>query len=207
MNLGARYWRFSVKTRVIGAAFQHATQAPVDPDCRDAHALAREDATIQLQDQWSVYCRDLILASWRGGISTLGGTTLKRRSGDCSNSAALDTLRATYVGRSKKSKTWEPKWFDSVQALDAAKRLGIANFAEVSSGLGLSPSPLDQLRAVRNYFAHRGKDSADRLEPFLTVRPTAAGAHQHVASLTLAGVPMLVRWAAELDTMAWAAAL
>lgn len=207
MNLGARYWRFSRNAHAIGAAFEHATMTPVDPECSATHALARENATIQLQDQWSAYCRDMITASWRGGCTTLGGVVIPKRAGLSSYASAVAALRATYVGTAKKSKYWEPKWFDPVQALDAAKRLGVPNLPTLSAGLGLTPSPLDELRAVRNYFAHRGPESCDRLQPFLGARATVALVHQHVSAPTLAGVPQLVRWVHELDTMAWAAAL
>lgn len=206
MNLGARYWRFSRKLATIAEAFQHACSQPVDPHCLATHELARENATIQLQDQWSAFCRDLILGSWRGGAVTLGGARIPRRPGGASDAAALHALRATYTGSAKRSRQWEPKWFDPIQAIDAAKRLSIPNLVNVSLGLGLTPSPLDQLRAVRNYFAHRGQESSTRLALHLTSHPTNAGAHLFVSQLTLGGVPAFVRWTAEIETMAWAAA-
>lgn len=206
MNLGARYWRFSRKIDEIAGAFQHASSTLKDPDCAGAHLLARESATIQLQDQWSCYCRDVIINSWQGGVQTLGGAKIPRRLGDASEQAALNALRATFTGAARKSKHWEPKWFDPNQAIDAAKRLGLPNLVSLSGGIGLTPSPLDELRAVRNYFVHRGRESADRLSLHLSAHPTETSAHLFVSQLTLAGVPAFVRWTAELDTMAWAAA-
>lgn len=206
MNLAARYWRFSRRILRIADAFNHSCGTPVDPGCRDAHRLARENATIQLQDQWSAFCRDLVFGSWRGGVVTLSGVAIQRRSGDVSDDAALRTLRATFIGKNKKSQYWEPKWFVPSQTLDAAKRLSIANFASVSTGVGLTPSPLDELRAVRNYFAHRGRESSAKLAIYLRRHPSDVVAHHFMSQPTLAGVPALVRWAAEIDTMAWAAA-
>lgn len=206
MNLGARYWRFSRRVRAIADAFQHACESPSDPSCAQTHILARESAAIQLQDQWSAFCRDLVLHSWRGGVTTLVGASIPRRVGDVSDAAGLAALRATYTGSDKKSKYWEPKWFDPIQTLDAAKRLSIPNIGSVTVGVGLTPSPLDELRAVRNYFAHRGEETSKRLAAHVMCHPSDSDAHRFISQLTLAGVPALVRWTAEIDTMAWAAA-
>lgn len=137
---------------------------------------------------------------------TLSGMVIPRRSGDVSSAAALNTLRATFTGRSKKSTNWEPRWFDPNETLDAAKRLAIPNLANVSTGVGLTPSPLAELRAIRNYFAHREKRSAAHLAAYINGHPSDATAHRFISQPTLAGVPALARWAAEIDTMAWAAA-
>lgn len=190
---------------MIADAFQHSCLQPLDPECFESHQLARENATIQLQDQWNAFCRDLVLNSWRGGVMTLSGAALPQRVGPISDAAALAALRATFTGKDKKSKYWEPKWFDPNQTLDAAKRLALPNLSSISAGVGLTPSPLDELRAVRNYFAHRGRLSADTLATYILAHPSDADAHGFVSKLTLAGVPKLVRWTAEIDTMAWAA--
>lgn len=207
MNLGARYWRFSRKAASIAEAFQHATLPLTDPGCEVPHALARENALIQLQDQWSSFCRDLIVASWQGGVTTLGGTVISKRQGSNSASAAMVALRSTYTGRSKKSRYWEPKWFDPAETIEAAGRLKIPNLASVSGGIGISPAPLGELRAARNYFAHRGQESTQRLASYISGPITDTAAHAHVTRLTLGGVPAFVRWAAEMDSMARASAI
>lgn len=91
MNLGARYWRFSSKVAWIAAAFRNASVVPV-ATCMHPHLLSREGATIQLQDQWNAFCRDLIISSWRGNVFTLSGTYLAHRAGPTSESAALAAL-------------------------------------------------------------------------------------------------------------------
>lgn len=174
-------------------------------DCRDIHRLGRESATVQLQDSWSNYCRDLVLRSWKGGIATLGGQLIPMRRGDASPRAALAALRSTYSGRLKKSQYWEPKWFDPNEALDAASRLALTNVGAIASGLGLSPSPLDELRAVRNYFAHKGPQSVQSLNPYVS-SPTSDSVHAFITSPTQGGAVRFERWAAQLDIMARAAA-
>ncbi len=165
MNLGARYGRFSRKVTYIAAAFRRAAEVAVPRECVDAHTLSREAATVFLQDQWNVFCRDLVINSWQGGVTTLGGMDIPVRSGPRSKADAMRVLRGTYTGKLKKAPYWEPKWFDATATIDAARRLGIPNFTSVAAGVGGTPSPLDELRAVRNYFAHRGRDTSDRLGP------------------------------------------
>lgn len=205
MNLGARYWRFSRRTGWLSAAFTQASDTPLDQACENPHVLARENATVFLQDQWSAFCRDLVYSSWRGGCITASGSMLPARVGARSNHAALLALKSTYTGKQKKSRHWEPKWFDPIDTLEAAKRLHVPNIAAISAGVGLSPSPLDELRAVRNYFAHRGRESSERLKPYTGGPVTVAAAHDLLTQRSLGGGYRFESWVADLDVMARAA--
>lgn len=205
MNLGSRYWRFSRRIEWLSSAFTQAADSPLDAACEDPHVLARENATVFLQDQWSAFCRDLVYSSWRGGCMTTLGSSLPARVGSRTNHAALIALKATYTGRQRKSPQWEPKWFDPNEAIDAAKRLHVANLASITAGLGLSPSPLDELRAVRNYFAHRGRESTDRLKPYTGYPVTSGAAHDLLKRRSLGGGYRFEAWVADLDVMARAA--
>ncbi len=207
MNLGSRYWRFSRKAYWLAAAFAQAARPPLDVNCTDAHVLTRENATVYLQEQWSAFCRDPVCSSWRGGVWTLGGTYVQARSGSRTNGAALAALRATYTGKQKKAKHWEPKWFDPLETIEAARRLTVPNFSNIAAGVGLTPSPLDELRAVRNYFAHRGRESSSRLATYVGGQVTDASAHALISDTTLGGGYRFELWAAELDSMARAATL
>lgn len=207
MNLGAIYWRFSAKADWIAQSFSHAASSPADGRCLAAHSLSREDAAIQLQDRWNAFCRELVLLSWRGEVRTLSGTYIPRREGNRTREAALMALRATFTGRSKKRAEWEPRWFSPTDAIDAAGRLHVANLASISSGLGLTPSPLDELRAIRNHFAHRGRESSSRLRICLGAGADASVAHDHLSQTTLGGATQFEVWASQLDSMARIAVL
>jgi hypothetical protein len=113
----------------------------------------------------------------------------------------MTDLRSTYTGRLKKSKHWEPKWFDPIESMDAAARLGIANYAGVVAGIGLTPSPLDEIRAVRNYIAHKGEMSVRNLVPYVQP-PNVAAVQAHVSAPTGGGALRFERWVAQLDVMA-----
>lgn len=199
MNLGARYWGFKTKSSWLAESFV-TSFAEVHP-CSDVHILGRESATFTLQDEWSNFCRDVIFRSWRGGTTSLGGAFIPKRRGDTSSRAALAALRSTYTGRLKKAWYWEPKWFDPIEAIDAATRLRISNIAEVSAGIGLTPSPLGELRAVRNYFAHKGVQSVQNLKPFVA-QPTSGLVHDYLSAPTQGGALRFERWVAQLEVMA-----
>ena len=168
--------------------------------------MSREGAIIQLQDQWSTFTRDLIVRSWVGGVRTLSGRHIPARRGLVSDRAALAELRATYTGKLKKSQYWEPKWFDPIEAIEAAQRLKIPNVAEVVAGLGLTPSPLVEIRAARSFVAHKGQESASRLRPH-GVRPTSPEVDAFMTSPTRGGAPRFERWVSQLDVMAFAAVM
>ncbi len=202
MNLGARYWRFSERMAHISAAFRRAAESSVPRDCVNAHVLSREAAAILLQDQWNVFCRDLVVSSWRGGVTTLSGTHLPVRSGRRSNAQAMKTLRATYTGRLKKPPYWEPKWFDAGATIDAAHRLAIPN------GLTWSPVSVRLRRLSMSCEPSeitsptRGRETSERLAPYLPGPVSDAAAHTFISTTTLGGAALLELWAAQLDSMA-----
>jgi hypothetical protein len=103
-----------------------------------------------------------------------------------------------------KKARYEPRWGDPVTCIDAAKRLAVANLAEISIAIGLTPSPVDDLRKVRNFVAHRNKQKAlDVKAVALSLRlPSAADADRIVGHTVPPGIPLLERWIEELRVMA-----
>jgi hypothetical protein len=55
---------------------------------------------------------------------------------------------------------FEPDWYKPAKAIDAARILSISNYNKISTVLGVSPWPLDELRIFRNFLAHQSKSSA-----------------------------------------------
>ena len=75
--------------------------------------------------------------------------------------SVLPALMGTF---SKKES--EPKWFDSAECIDAARRLQVQNLTTIAAGLGATTSPAESLRNVRNFYAHRGKRTAQEAGKF-----------------------------------------
>lgn len=164
-------------------------------------------AVVRLQDCWARFCRNLVLLSARGRVRTAGGATLLRSPLVHRNQSPLDALKMTYSRRRQRWVFWEPKWFDSGQAIRAAQQLRIANFAAVSAGLGLAGHGIDELRACRNFLAHRNQLSDDELDPLrnrLRV-PMSTPAEQLANTVVPGGISLFDEWCAELLQRAAAA--
>ena len=117
--------------------------------------LAAEMTVIRIHDAWARYCRELIILSASGNNVTLNGAVVPAVI--AKRSHVIPTLLGTY-----KKKQYEPKWEKATECIDAAYRLHIANFATVSAALAATNSPAEEIRLVRNFYAHRKHGAATR---------------------------------------------
>jgi hypothetical protein len=139
--------------RLVGAA-------EGESDAARRRALV-EYSLVALVDAWSRFSRDLILASCLGGTTTCAGVVLPLSSLLIrTRSAALTRIRS-HFGRPHHL-WWEPSWFDPVAASTAAGALAIPNGVTVTAALGASTNPIEEIRWVRNFVAHRGPGTAAR---------------------------------------------
>jgi hypothetical protein len=151
-------------------------------------------AVVRLHDAWARFCRELIILSALGRTVTLSGVPLAPSSPALANrNSVIAALLATY-----KKKKYEPRWSDAVECLDAAARLKIANLPTVSAGLSASNSPADEIRQVRNFYAHRRMESAIRaLATKAFSHPTRPVASD-LASFTTGGDRIIESWVRRL---------
>jgi hypothetical protein len=202
MELAKPYAVFLDESSTILGAFLAVCGAPPHFSCVPGHELSCEGAVEKLQDRWSHFCREVVLLSACGLIRTTSGVVLPR--GIRGREAALIELRQTFTGRSSKGRFWEPKWFDASEAIDSALRLSIPNFSNVSAALGSTPSPLEEIRAVRNFFAHRGTLAAKTLRSLTGVSSTPE-IHAFLRSTSLGGMMQFELWTRQLQRIARAA--
>lgn len=126
------------------------------------HAVG-EFAVVALQDSWNRFTRGVILASAAGAI-TSGGLRVRSATGRTSHAASLALLRATWPTRKNQPPWWEPRWFDPGDASQSASLLTITNASTVTGAIGATANPIADLRAVRNFVAHRGPTTAPRVQ-------------------------------------------
>jgi len=201
VTLEASYRRLVTQLGTLGVYFTNAT----DPRSIWPNSIAREMiaemVVLSAHDIWARFCRSLIVASagYRPRDST--GARLPYAPGVHHPRDVIPTLLRTY-----RRKRFEPRWGDATQAIDAAQRLAIPNLTNVSSALGSSSSPADDLRVLRNFFAHRAKDTA------ILVRGRTWCPHNaRLTALALAaqpspgGILLYERWIIELQAIAYAA--
>lgn len=118
--------------------------------------FAAEKALIQIQIEWEHFVRDLILDSATGNFENGSGPIISRSHPSLrSREAAAHRLIGTYPNRQ-----FEPDWYLPVQAIDASIRLDVSNQAQIAAELGVTPWPIEELRHVRNFIAHKSKRSA-----------------------------------------------
>ena len=111
-------------------------------------------------------------------------------------------LLTRYPGK----KSREPNWTVASDCIRAAKLLGITNYTTLAAAIGAANSPSDELRAVRNFFAHRYDTTAlevRSLSRFSTLsRLTSVGVG---CTYTTGGVTIFADWAECLRAIALAA--
>lgn len=183
-NLVSLYRTFASETLLIRQIFNSATGELGGGSVQERQArMAAEMVIVRLYASWELFCRRLVIASAAGKVATATGVVLPRAPGIRRSRDVIPTLMGTY----KKNK-YEPEWARAVKCLDAAERLNVANLTTLQAGLGAVTSPADEIRIVRNFFAHRSEFSVRtiRTQPWygsrmkldvedLAARPTAAG--------------------------------
>jgi hypothetical protein len=189
------FHRFSVRASFLSNAFVTPPISRTPHACSDSHELGREGSVIQLQDHWATFVRRVVMTCSTQKHMTAGG---RHYQGPFSTEvAALNSLRATFVGKSKKPPYWEPTWFDAVQVIDAVSRLGLPNSSQLSLGLGITPSPNESLRAIRNFFAHRTRRTASEMNRVANVA-NSAEAHAFLSERVTGGATRFEQWVSQL---------
>lgn len=136
-----------------------------------------EYAAIRLQDAWSNYCRDIIVYSAIYDTADAHNHIYPKSSHRLKNIAEVyDLLRNNWMGgsgqRSRKPSYWEPNWYDPSHVSTCLMILRLSN-PNIGGAIGLPTNPIQELRPLRNYVAHRGKETRLELEKIL-VDPAAS---------------------------------
>lgn len=156
-----------------------------------------EYCILRLQDRWSWYVREYCLISACGGETLRDGTAVGSSHGFRSEDDALNHLRSH---RANASNDWEPDWHVPQQVTGAVRVLGLTNSTRLLSALGVIDNPFDELRACRNFLAHRGPRAFAK---FQAVSPSAAPL-TYVAQITGAGETRFTGWCRKLQNIAFA---
>lgn len=114
-----------------------------------------EHLVYQLQIVWECFVREYVVNSALGKHNDRNGPTEARIARFFSSKEAV----ANYIVASGRSR-YEPKWYSSQEVIAVANRLRLSNFSDISAAIGVTPWPLEDLRLIRNFFAHRSKFAA-----------------------------------------------
>src|SRR5271165_1199242 len=153
--------------------------------------LACEMAVIRLHDSWTRFCREIVVISALGRTLTLGGTSILPASGVTDRASFVRVLRSKYPY----SRRWyEPKWGTAYHCIDAASRLRIGNLSTIAAALGAINSPADKIRHVRNFYAHRRRESARKATSTGLFLSSLSPTVFDLASHTVGGTTVIESW-------------
>ncbi len=164
--------------------------------------LQCEMCVVRLHDAWARFCRELIITSALGKTLTISGVVLIRASGISTRITVIPQLMGTFRRRRN-----EPNWYDATDCIDAAQRLGLTNLTTIGGALGSVNSPADSIRKVRNFYAHRGSETALKAgSTGIFSKPSAPDVFE-LAGFSAHGMTHFETWVLGLKTIAQAATL
>ena len=156
MKLNKRLFRFENRIDCLAQTIRKLDQRS---DLTVPTAYIVERTVIQFQIEWELFVRCLILDSATGRYEDSRGRVFSKKIGrSVTREQACHELIESYRKRDT-----EPDWYLPVQAIRAADLLGVTNFPNIATNLGLTPWIIEDLRYIRNYIAHRSKQSALQL--------------------------------------------
>jgi hypothetical protein len=117
-----------------------------------------ERCVVQLQIELELFIRNYIF-DCATGLYSQSGTIVQSNLGYPFRSREH---ACNFLLKKNKSNR-EPQWAIPKSAIDAAVALGLSNTTHISAELGVAPWEVDNLRYVRNFIAHRSKESALKL--------------------------------------------
>ncbi len=156
MKLNRRLFRFENRIEFLEKLIQRNSQHYNNWNERE---YIIERAVMQLQTEWNLFVRGLILDSATGKYENQTGQIASMLT---KKKISRKHVKHMLIAQYKKRAT-EPDWHLPQEAIRAASLLQLSNLSDISNCLGVSPWPLDDLRYVRNYIAHQSAETIQQL--------------------------------------------
>lgn len=157
---------------------------------REAASRACNLAFLKQNDAWSKFCRRLLVASALGFDGFSGGH------GPAPGiSSEADVMSALNIRVPWKD---DRKWHVANDFLGAARTLKVANIGTLNGSIGSTPNPSEQIRYVRNFFAHANPHTHERAFNACSQRRPVDFCFTSFDN----GELVCVNWFGELDTIA-----
>ncbi len=193
------YSKFVSETEWLLQEFNIAvSQLSIDSIDKSAR-LSAEMSIIRLHDAWARFCREIIILSAGGRPYTANGHRLDPVPGIRGISEVIPILLNSY----SRPRRYEPKWARPRESIEAGQLLNIPNFFTVSAAIGATNSPAEDLRPIRNFLAHRGKNSADKIRNQIFFNRVDKVTVENVAGkLIPPGIRRFEKWVIDLRLIA-----
>ena len=117
---------------------------------------------VRLQSLWAEFCRELIVRSAIGGCATRTIQSLP----EAMNVKIVKNVQDIVETQSPKGKYsgFGARWEEPTYAIQQAQKLRVANFGNISLGLGIAATDCANLKAVRNFIVHPNQHTRGRYE-------------------------------------------
>jgi hypothetical protein len=122
-------------------------------------------AVIELDNTWSGFVRCYYL-SWFLAARAQSGQRVRLKSGlPTKFNQAIAFASTAISGGPRKGVTGriEPPWHEKRVLLTLTKACGASHHAQVLAAMSVRATAFDFLHTVRNFYAHRGEETADKL--------------------------------------------
>jgi len=164
---------------------------------------------IELQTLWEGFSRALFLSSALSARDSTGrrvsvGASPRPRTIDEALTHAIRRVKPGLYKR-KQNPPWswsdEPKWSGIRALLDSMDEVGCSNRSRVAAALSTQTAVFDHLRLMRNFYAHRGRDTRQKLHSLVvtyslppTLHPSGVLLLRARVSGVLRPQPLLLDW-------------
>ncbi len=188
------------RLRDVAVACSSPTAAPRDRELGVTYSV------VELYNLWYGFSRSLYLSAAFGARDGTGSrvaltVTPRPRTVEEALTHAI-RLRPSHKTRNPPWR-WqdEPSWARTKILLDSLAAIGASNGVQVSAALSSTSRVFDELEPFRHFFAHRGRDTRQRLPPVVrahsipvTLRPTEALLTPATVLGVLRPQPLLLDW-------------
>jgi hypothetical protein len=120
----------------------------------DFDTQVAEYCVVRLQDLWNCFCRDIAINSAILNTVTLSGKIYP------ASALRLKNEKAALAIIQSNPNSSEPKWFYPQVMGKSLHLLGVENRADITSSLFTQDNPIMEIKALRNFVAHRLPNTA-----------------------------------------------
>lgn len=179
--------------------------AKVDPvsTAKYAYIPAIDGCLTALWDAWGRFVRTVAIQSAAAAVIGGSGNVYAPRTRRTETESLRKIRRdAGRPGSSIKIIGGEPSWSASTMLLDICQSLELANShplhgAVSSASISLpfhtaTPNPLDEIRDVRNFCAHKGDKTYRRMRRHFS--PGCTDSHEHMQQIGIGGISTFSHW-------------
>ena len=192
--------QFSAELEAIRGAFDLCVVHPEVDAASVTYRPGEDGCIVSAWDAWNRFMREILLTS-AGGPTVGAAGVVYNPTAPRPRPTALAYLRQSVKGTRIKFTRSEPNWYMPAATSDFATTLGLANSSSILAAVGssrvqvsaiaITSNPLNELRLMRNYIAHKNAETRADILPLLS---PGSSPHEHARETVQGGVKRFDDW-------------